>query len=78
MVDVLNPDGTVTLDSQIPVEVNKTVVPSELRAKRAHIKQQIAVTRANLNKLQEALAQVRAEIAACIAVGSPEEPGDNE
>lgn len=77
MANTLNQDGSVTLDSEIAVTVNKTVVPSELRAKRQQLRAQIANTQLVLAKLREALAQVRAEIAACVAVGAPSDPSDD-
>lgn len=77
MANTLNQDGSVTLDSEIAVVVNKTVVPSELRQKRQQLRAQIANTQLVLAKLREALAQVRAEIAACVAVGAPSDPSDD-
>lgn len=76
MPNVLNPDGTVTLDSTLQVSVNKTVDPAKLRARRRQLKDQIARMQENLAALREQLANVRAELRACIDAGAPSVPGD--
>ena len=77
MADTLNPDGSVSLDSDLVVRVNKTVIPAELRKRRAQIRAQIEQGQVQLARMREMLAQVRAEIAACVAAGAPSDPTDD-
>lgn len=77
MPNVLNPDGTVTLDSTLQISVNKTVDVAKLRERRRQLKDQITRLQENIAKFREQLAQVRAEIRACIDAGAPSVPGDD-
>lgn len=77
MPNVLNPDGTVTLDTTLSVAVSKTVDVTKLRARRRQLKEQVARLQESIANFREQLAQVRAEIRACIDAGAPSVPGDD-
>lgn len=78
MANSLNPDGSVSLDSDLVVRVNKTVVPAELRKRKQQLKAQIEQGQLQIARMREMLAQLRAEIAACVAAGAPADPSDGD
>lgn len=78
MANSLNPDGSVSLDSDLVVRVNKTVVPAELRKRKQQIKAQIEQGQLQIARMREMLAQIKAEIAACVAAGAPSDPSDGD